>query len=907
MKEKIMFKNRKEFSIKRGPHNIPIAEIGDCFQLKEINSKAVIKMSKRNFMFISLAVFSVFFLMGIAAGQENQEQETLEIVSLTHLSLELDDYIGKKVWVLGFYGDERFTGDGVGFLVDEFYRLIVDEQLRPYSYIGLDGILPPYSVTGAEIFVYGEVKDFAETYNKFTLIPTPLITIEKYEIVTPAESTEDMNSLTSDSSSLLLNDNNSDEGTKASACDRALIISGGVDARNNHARYKDNVTMKYNKLRELGFTDEQITVYYNDGSPIEDNNKKNIVDGKASKDNINKILDQYKNDMQGSCTLTIFVTDHGTGYNEDQGYDGQRPVLPNDSNETGLTYPENKFRVDLRHLVFKECHVKDERDRTWTITYNKKIQVEPSIGDQLSEGHTIKEILDCSKWFKARSGWDPDGDWTFDIIAEWDGTRYVLMRLMDGKLQEIGRDTNGDYVIDEADGGVDWNLDGDKLDANGNPDQIGFYEGINLWVNEVYWDFELAEKLQALSDKNIHIVIEMCQCFAGGFINNLKNKVEKIVTFSSEDTKHYNRFNSANKVYAADERAFIENLKGIDIDSWDYAFDKAKEADKKAKEENEKRKITSEENIHSKWERTRFESESTFSEVDGNYSITLVIPDELVGQVYDMEIFFGLQKPRWEGGSILETPEGFSREEIEGGIKISSEEPFPSMPLSFVISGASNAQSLRIDLTDKEHKNIGYIKLSHEIDILKLVIDDFESYTNESPNYVFQTWHDGVGFWPDEFFPDGYEGNGSGSMVGYDIWSEETLNTMIMEKEIVHSGRQSMPFDYYNEQGMEVSLATRTFDPPQDWSEYDILSLWIYGDPNNTGDGRFFIEINDQRVYLDVDLTTPAWQEGTVDLETLDVDIANIYSLGIGVGGAGASGLLFADDIVIFVRSLPFL
>ena len=43
-----------------------------------------------------------------------------------------------------------------------------------------------------------------------------------------------------------------------------------------------------------------------------------------------------------------------------------------------------------------------------------------------------------------------------------------------------------------------------------------------------------------------------------------------------------------------------------------------------------------------------------------------------------------------------------------------------------------------------------------------ITLDNFESYTNDSPTRVFQTWIDGVGFSPDEFFPKGNDGNGTG-------------------------------------------------------------------------------------------------------------------------------------------------
>ncbi|MCF7974937.1 MAG: discoidin domain-containing protein, partial [Phycisphaerae bacterium] len=51
-----------------------------------------------------------------------------------------------------------------------------------------------------------------------------------------------------------------------------------------------------------------------------------------------------------------------------------------------------------------------------------------------------------------------------------------------------------------------------------------------------------------------------------------------------------------------------------------------------------------------------------------------------------------------------------------------------------------------------------------------VVVDDFESYSNLSPNRPFQTWLDGFGYSADEFFPVEYPGNGTGSGVGHDIW-----------------------------------------------------------------------------------------------------------------------------------------
>ncbi len=108
------------------------------------------------------------------------------------------------------------------------------------------------------------------------------------------------------------------------------------------------------------------------------------------------------------------------------------------------------------------------------------------------------------------------------------------------------------------------------------------------------------------------------------------------------------------------------------------------------------------------------------------------------------------------------------------------------------------------------------------------IIDDFERYTDDSPNRVFQTWIDGWGFSEDSYFPKGNPGNSTGSMVGYDPEAGAT-----MEKTIIHGGRQAMPVEYNNVESPYYSEATRTFDTPQDWTVYasDTLQVFFRGNP----------------------------------------------------------------------------
>ena len=212
----------------------------------------------------------------------------------------------------------------------DFHVLIIDEPLAPHSFARHDGDLPPYEMNSAEILFYSEVKDFGETYNAYTVFPTPLLTVEEYHLVTPPAFKEANLSLNSSLSNTFTRVKELFSAVLGSFFvnaqqnrDRALIISGGVDKNSNHARYKEEVVAAYKKLKDLGYTDDQIDVVYNDGEAIKVNGK-NIVDSKATKQEIKEILEKYKKEIPASSTLSIFMADHGAGYNPNAGYNGAR-------------------------------------------------------------------------------------------------------------------------------------------------------------------------------------------------------------------------------------------------------------------------------------------------------------------------------------------------------------------------------------------------------------------------------------------------------------------------------------------------------------------------------------------------------------------------------------------------------
>jgi len=179
-------------------------------------------------------------------------------------------------------------------------------------------------------------------------------------------------------------------------------------------------------------------------------------------------------------------------------------------------------------------------------------------------------------------------------------------------------------------------------------------------------------------------------------------------------------------------------------------------------------------------------------------------------------------------------------------------------------------------------------------------VDDFESYTNDSPRRLFQTWVDGVGFSPDEFFPNGYDGNGTGSCAGYDPVLGD-----IMERSIVHGGKQSMPFFYDNSSATATSETTRTFAEAQDWTRADIktLTLYFYGDPGNAA-VQLYVKINSAKVPYSGnagDLTVAEWKQWNIDLPS-GANLGSVKTLTLGL--AGGQGVLYIDDIRLY-RSAP--
>ena len=193
-----------------------------------------------------------------------------------------------------------------------------------------------------------------------------------------------------------------------------------------------------------------------------------------------------------------------------------------------------------------------------------------------------------------------------------------------------------------------------------------------------------------------------------------------------------------------------------------------------------------------------------------------------------------------------------------------------------------------------------------------LMVEDFESYGNDSPNRPFQVWLDGYGYSVDEFFPAGYNGNGTGAGVGHDIWSvaSDHYNGNIMETVDTMAGRgQSMPL-YFNNSDNVASETQRAFAVPQDWTAggATTLSVAFRGTVGNTG--TLYVKINNTKVSFDGNassMSRPIWVLWPIDLAATGVNLSHVTKMSIGVDGSGASGMVLIDDILLHPEpfSLP--
>jgi hypothetical protein len=165
-----------------------------------------------------------------------------------------------------------------------------------------------------------------------------------------------------------------------------------------------------------------------------------------------------------------------------------------------------------------------------------------------------------------------------------------------------------------------------------------------------------------------------------------------------------------------------------------------------------------------------------------------------------------------------------------------------------------------------------------------------EAYNDLDPadplsNRIFNAWLDGFG------------DPTNGCLVGYE-------NPPFAEQTLVHSGLQSMPFEYDNSAAAK-SEATLTLTSNSDWTVKGVttLTIWHRGNSSNAAE-QMYVTLNG---IARVDNDNPdaalanGWTEWIIDLQAFadqGVNLSNVSSITLGVSSVtGGTGMLFFDDI----------
>jgi hypothetical protein len=190
-----------------------------------------------------------------------------------------------------------------------------------------------------------------------------------------------------------------------------------------------------------------------------------------------------------------------------------------------------------------------------------------------------------------------------------------------------------------------------------------------------------------------------------------------------------------------------------------------------------------------------------------------------------------------------------------------------------------------------------------------IIIDDMESYN--SGNEIGDTW-----------------------LGMYHNWSGAWLELWVDPCEPVHTGQQSMRYDYDSSGGPWGDLhyyseAGRTITDPCDWTAFgtEVLTLYFYGHPDNDANAteQMYVGLEDSSgsaSYVEVkygdngedvsDVKVADWQEWNIRLEDFNdggvelTDVNRLY-IGFGIrsnlnpgGTPGGSGVVYFDDIRLY-------
>ena len=178
-----------------------------------------------------------------------------------------------------------------------------------------------------------------------------------------------------------------------------------------------------------------------------------------------------------------------------------------------------------------------------------------------------------------------------------------------------------------------------------------------------------------------------------------------------------------------------------------------------------------------------------------------------------------------------------------------------------------------------------------------LVVDDWESYNNIDPpdpasNTIFAYWMDGYS-----------TPTINGALIGNDL-------PPYAEQDVVHGGRQSMPYVY--DINGKYAEATLTLDSPRNWTASDVktLTIWFHGDYVNDPatiyvaianiTGTPAVVIHDDSAATQIHVWT-RWDIPLQEFADKGIDLTDVNTISIGIGDKanppGGNGKMYFDDI----------
>ncbi|MHC4585461.1 MAG: LamG-like jellyroll fold domain-containing protein [Planctomycetota bacterium] len=171
-----------------------------------------------------------------------------------------------------------------------------------------------------------------------------------------------------------------------------------------------------------------------------------------------------------------------------------------------------------------------------------------------------------------------------------------------------------------------------------------------------------------------------------------------------------------------------------------------------------------------------------------------------------------------------------------------------------------------------------------------LIVDDMESYNDinegeEGSNRIYNAWL------------DGYNDPTNGSFVG------DPNGPPFAELTIVHSGNQSMPFNYDNAVGKSEATLTLTY--PRNWTEngVDTLVIWYIGDAANAAETMYVVLNGTAKVENPNPNAAQVeeWTEWKISLQDFNTNLTNVNTITLGLSSVtGGTGTIYYDDIRLY-------